>query len=36
MAAALLVLGKFANLYGMATYWARRFRRSDARIIEYR
>ncbi|MGP9790648.1 glycosyltransferase [Roseinatronobacter sp. NSM] len=35
-AAALLMMCKFANLYGMATYWVRRFRRSDARIIEYR
>ncbi|MDD7971437.1 glycosyltransferase [Roseinatronobacter alkalisoli] len=35
-AAALLVICKFANLYGMATYWIRRFRRSDAKIIEYK
>lgn len=36
IAAALLIICKFANFYGMATYWVRRFRRSDARIIEYR
>ncbi|WFE73374.1 glycosyltransferase family 2 protein [Roseinatronobacter sp. S2] len=36
IAAALLMICKFANLYGMVTYWVRRFRRSDARIIEYK
>lgn len=35
-AAALLVIVKFAHLYGMALYWGGRFRRSDAKIIEYK
>ncbi|MGY6703318.1 glycosyltransferase [Roseinatronobacter sp.] len=35
-AAGLLVIAKFAHLYGMATYWIGRFRRSDAKIIEYK
>lgn len=35
-AAGLVMLSKFANLYGMAWYWVRRLRRSDAQIIEYK
>lgn len=35
-AAMLIMISKFANLYGMMRYWARRLRRSDARIIEYK
>lgn len=34
--AALLMISKFANLQGIATYWVRKLRRSRARIIEYR
>lgn len=35
-AAMLIMISKFANLYGMVAYWLRRLRRSDARIIEYK
>ncbi|WP_245770995.1 glycosyltransferase [Natronohydrobacter thiooxidans] len=35
-AAGLVMLSKFANLYGMGWYWLRRLRRSDAQIIEYK
>jgi len=35
-AAGLVMLSKFANLYGMSWYWLRRLRRSDAQIIEYK
>ncbi|MCC5991676.1 MAG: glycosyltransferase [Rhodobacteraceae bacterium] len=35
-AALLIMISKFANLHGMMTYWLRRLRRSDARIIEYK
>lgn len=35
-AALLLSASKFANLHGMLTFWWRRFRRSDATIIEYK
>jgi hypothetical protein len=34
--AGLLMLSKFANLYGMGKFWLRRLRRSDAKIIEYK
>lgn len=34
--AVLLMASKFANLYGMGTFWARRLRRSRAQIIEYK
>ncbi len=32
----LLMVSKFANLYGMIKFWIRRLRRSDAQIIEYK
>lgn len=35
-AAGLLMVSKFANLYGMGKYWLRRLRRSRAQIIEYK
>ena len=34
--AVLLMVSKFANLYGMGKYWLRRLRRSRAKIIEYK
>ncbi|MGY6548009.1 MAG: glycosyltransferase [Roseinatronobacter sp.] len=35
-AASLIMLSKFANLYGIGWYWLRRLRQSDAKIIEYK
>jgi cellulose synthase/poly-beta-1,6-N-acetylglucosamine synthase-like glycosyltransferase len=35
-AAGLMLVSKFANLYGMGTFWARRLRRKRAQIIEYK
>ncbi|MCC5963266.1 MAG: glycosyltransferase family 2 protein [Rhodobacteraceae bacterium] len=36
LAAGLVMLSKFSNLWGMGQYWWRRLRRQDAQIIEYR
>ena len=36
LAGALMMASKFANLYGMASFWTRKLRRKRAQIIEYK